>query len=117
MMDKEAAILRRDLGRVETGRGKRYPAKLRARVVTWARGRRAAGASWEEIKRELGQQFDTVRRWCVEGGETRALVRVRVVATKMPSRTLSVVSPGGFRIARVTTGCTASLNRDSIVIH
>src|SRR6187549_1652736 len=69
-MDKEAAILRRDLGRVETGRGKRYPAELRVRVVTWARGRRAAGASWEEIKRELGQQFDTVRRWCVDGGDT-----------------------------------------------
>ena len=29
-MDKEAAKLRRDLGRVETGRGKRYPAKLQS---------------------------------------------------------------------------------------
>jgi hypothetical protein len=111
-MDKEAAVLRRDLGRVETGRGRRYPAELRARVVTWARGRRAAGASWEELKRELGQQFDTVRRWCVDGGETKALVPVRVVATKVPSRTLSVVSPAGFRIDGLTPAEAAALLRE-----
>ncbi len=111
-MDKETAILRRDLGRVETGRGRRYPAELRARVVTWARGRRAAGASWEEIKLELGQQFDTVRRWCVEAGETKALVPVRVVAPRVPVRTLSVVSPGGFRIDGLTPGEAAALLRE-----
>jgi hypothetical protein len=54
--------------------------------------------SWEEIKRELGQQFDTVRRWCVDTGEKKALVPVRVVQTRAPSRSLSVVSPTGFRI-------------------
>ena len=111
-MDKEAAILRRDLGRIETGRGRRYPAELRARVVAWARGRRAAGASWEEIKRELGQQFDTVRRWCVDGSETKALVPVRVVAAKVPSRTLSVVSPTGFRIDGLTPAEAAALLRE-----
>ena len=111
-MDKETAVLRRDLGRVETGRGKRYPTELRARVVTWARGRRAAGASWEEIKRELGQQFDTVRRWCLDGADTKALVPVRVVATKLPSRTLSVVSPTGYRIDGLTPGEAAALLRE-----
>ena len=49
-------------------------------VVTWARGRRAAGTRWEEIKRELERQFDTVRRWCLDGAETKALVPLRVVA-------------------------------------
>jgi transposase-like protein len=111
-MDKEAAILRRDLARVETGRGRRYPAELRARVVTWARRRRAAGASWEEIKRELGQKFDTVRRWCVDHGETKALVPVRVVATQVPSRTLSVVSPAGFRIDGLSAAEAAALLRE-----
>jgi hypothetical protein len=108
-MDKEMAILRRDLGRVETGRGKRYPAELRTRVVNWARGRRAEGASWEEIKRQLGQQFDTVRRWCVDGDETKALVPVRVVTTEVPSRTLSVVSPTGYRIDGLTLSEAAAL--------
>ena len=111
-MDKEAAILRRDLGRVETGRGRRYPRELRARVVGWARGRRAAGASWEEIKRELGQQFDTVRRWCLDGAEPKALVPVRVVATSTPARTLSVVSPAGFRIDGLTPSEAAALLRE-----
>jgi len=111
-MDKEAATLRRDLARVETGRGRRYPAELRARVVTWAQRRRAAGARWEEVKRELGQQFDTVRRWCVDHGETKALVPVRVVATQVPSRTLSVVSPAGFRIDGLSAAEAAALLRE-----
>jgi len=68
------------------------------------------GASWEEIKRELGQQFDTVRRWCVDAGETKA--PVRVVATKVPSRTLSVVSPAGFRIDGLTPAEAAALLRE-----
>ena len=94
------------------GGGRRYPAKLRARVVTWARARHAAGAIWEEMKRELGQQFDAVRRWCLDGGETKALVPVRVVATKVASRTLSVVSPAGFRIDRLTPAEAAALLRE-----
>jgi len=112
MMDKEAAILRRDLGRIETGRGKRYPAELRSRVVAWARKQHAAGTSWEEIKRELGQQFDTVRRWCVDAGETKALVPVRVVETRAPSRSLSVVSPTGFRIDGLSPTEAAALLRE-----
>jgi hypothetical protein len=110
-MDKQAAILRRDLARVETGRGRRYPAELRARVVSWANGRRAAGTSWEEIKRELGRRFDTVRRWCVDGTETKALVPVRVVATA-PARALSVVSPTGYRIDGLTPAEAAALLRE-----
>ena len=50
MMDKEAAILRRRLGRLDTSRGKRYPAELRSRVVAWAREEHAAGESWEETQ-------------------------------------------------------------------
>ena len=111
-MDKQAAILRRDLARVETGRGRRYPAELRARVVSWANGRRVEGASWEEIKRELGQRFDTVRRWCVDGTETKDLVPVRVVATTVPARALSVVSPMGFRIDGLTPAEAAALLRE-----
>lgn len=111
-MDKEAAILRRDLGRIETGRGRRYPSELRCRVVAWARKRHAAGATWEEIKGELGQRFDTVRRWCVDGSETKALVPVRVVETRVSSRSLSVVSPAGFRIDGLSAGEAAALLRE-----
>jgi hypothetical protein len=44
-MSKEAEKLRRELVRVETGRGRRYPADLRQRVVAWAKQRHAEGAS------------------------------------------------------------------------
>ena len=110
-MDNEAAVLRRELSRVEKGRGKRYPRDLRERVVAWARGRQEAGASWESIKRELGQKFDTVRRWCAAVAKSRALVPVRVVATRS-QRTVSVVSPSGYRVDGLALSEAAALLRE-----
>ena len=110
-MAKEAGALRRELSRLETGRGKRYPRELRERVIAYARRQREAGASWESIKAELGQRFDTVRRWCQEPGAPRALVPVRVVAPK-PTRVVSVVSPTGFRVDGLTLMEAAALLRD-----
>jgi hypothetical protein len=111
-MSKEAQKLRRELARVETGRGKRYPAELRQRVAAWAMRRHAQGASWEAIKAELGQKFDTVRRWCLAAGSSRALARVRVVSERVEPRLVSVVSPAGFRIDGVTMGEAAALLRE-----
>lgn len=111
-MSKEAEKLRRELARVETGRGKRYPAELRQRVAAWATRRHAQGASWETIKAELGQKFDTVRRWCLVATPSRALARVRVVAEHADPRLVSVVSPGGFRIDGVTMTEAAALLRE-----
>lgn len=68
--------------------------------------------SWEEIKRELGQRSDTVRRWCVEGGSAKALVPVRVIAPGAPARVFSVVSPAGFRIDGLTPSEAAALLRE-----
>jgi hypothetical protein len=111
-MDKEAAKLRRELSRLETGRGKRYPTELRQRVVAWAQRRHEQGASWETIKAELGQKFDTVRRWCLLARSSRALVPVRVVSTSPVSRTVSVVSPAGFRVEGLAINEAAALLRE-----
>ena len=43
---------------------KALPARLRTRVVAWASRQHRDGASWEEIKKELGLQWDSVRRSC-----------------------------------------------------
>jgi hypothetical protein len=51
---EEAAVLRRELSRLETGRGRKYPQELRARMVAWALRRHRDGASWEDIKQEPG---------------------------------------------------------------
>jgi hypothetical protein len=112
-MDKDVAGLRKALAAVEKGRGKRYPAALRARVVAWAVERRRGGASWEAIKRELGQEYDTVRRWCRAAvPTTRALVPVRVIAHPVPARVVAVVSPSGFRIDGLSLTEAAALLRE-----
>jgi len=110
---EEAAVLRRELSRLETGRGRRYPPELRARVVAWASRRHRAGASWEDIKEELGLQWDSVRRWCQDTNSVpvRALVPVRVVPTRAVERLVSVSSPGGFRIEGLTLDEAAQLLR------
>jgi hypothetical protein len=42
--------------------------------------------------------LDAVRRWCVDESETKALLPVRVLASSVPTCTLSVVSLGDLRI-------------------
>ena len=113
-MENEVAGLRSELRRMKKGRGKRYPAELRTRVVAWAVRQRAGGASWEEIKRELGQEFDTVRRWCVgsKAPMSRALVAVRVMPEPAAARLLSVVSPSGFRVDGLSPSEAAALLRE-----
>ena len=113
-MDAEAAGLRRELARVAKGRGTRYSAELRERVVTWALCRRRAGASWRAIKAELGQKFDTVRQWCTGAApsQPRALVAVRVVPERALERRVSVVSPSGFRVESLSLTEAAALLRE-----
>src|SRR5262245_29538530 len=102
--DEEAAKLRRELKQGDRGRGKRFDAELRRRVVRFAEQRRREGASWMTIATELGACFETIRRWCVRGtaGEALHLRRVELIAEPegaTPSnRTLTVVSPNGLRI-------------------
>ncbi len=114
-MDNKAVELRRALARVARGRGRRYPEQLRKQVIAWAAARHAAGASWEQIKRELGQRFDTVRRWCEAAGSSpsrpRALVAVRVVPDAVERR-VAVVSPAGFHVEGLTFSEAAALLRE-----
>jgi hypothetical protein len=99
---------------VEKGRGKRYPEALRARVVSWALRRRNDGAGWEEIKRELAQQHDTVRRWCLSAPAltSRELIPVKIVDAATPARVVSVISPSGFRVDGLSIGEAAAMLRE-----
>lgn len=100
-MADDGKALRREIALIGRGRGKRYSAELKTRVVAWAELRRRQGASWPVLSAELGLGLDTVRRWCEASAKPtkrmQALVPVRVVPSRA-ARTLSVVSPGGFRI-------------------
>jgi hypothetical protein len=102
-MEGEAGLLRAELSRVVRGRGKRFGADLKTRVVEFGRRRRRAdGASWTLIGSELGMNYETIRRWCVEKGPTQ-MRRVEIVAavSEATSR-VSILSPSGFRAEGLT---------------
>jgi transposase-like protein len=103
MTGRHASALRTALASHEAGRGKRYPAELKARIIEFARARRSEGASWAQIAADLGVAFETVRRWCLasESRSSRALVPVRIVHDTA-ERTVSIGSPGGYRIDGLT---------------
>lgn len=111
-MTRELALLKRDISRLERGRGRRISAALRERAVAWALSQRQAGASWVGIAQELGLGLDTVRRWCLPQKPTavsRSLLPVKVVESTAERGTLSLLSPNGFRVEGLTLTEAASL--------
>lgn len=99
-MSKERTRVQRELAACERGRGKRYPAGVKAEVVRYARGRRGDGASWASVGDELGLSCETLRRWCVadEGDREGTLARVEVVADRIAGGAVAIVSPSGYRL-------------------
>src|SRR5579859_6214730 len=96
-MERETALLRAELSKVERGRGKRFSRELRERVIEVGARRRAEGVSWQRIGREFGMNYETVRRWCIEKRPS-ALRQVEMVPTELePSRIIILVSPSAFR--------------------
>jgi transposase len=113
-MADELKALQRALGRGERGRGKRYPAEIKERVVLWARRRHAEGATWPAVAQELGLGLDTVRRWCVateRSTGTRQLVPVRVVHRPSTAAAGNVVSVSGWRVDGLTVAEAAAMLR------
>jgi hypothetical protein len=79
-MEHEAVMLRgAELSKMIRGRGNRFAAELRQRVIVYGRRRRADGASWTRIGIELGMKWETVRRWCIEKRPAQ-LRRLEIVA-------------------------------------
>ena len=96
----ELSELKRRIGRLERGRGRRYPASLRERIERYVTARREFGYSWDSLSAELGIPAETMRRWQQDSrGETGAtLVPVEVVDAVVAERTVAVVSPSGWRL-------------------
>lgn len=114
-MADDFRALKRELARRERGRGKRYSAEIKGRVVAWALGRRKEGATWPAVADELGLGLDTVRRWCLAAQKsdppTRALVPVRVVTRPSPAQPLTLVSVSGWRIDGLSVAEAAEMLR------
>lgn len=96
----ELQELRRELAKLERGRGKRYSPGARQRFTGWARRRRGDGISWDQMAGELGVSAETLRRWCTKGGavEETATRLVAVQVVDDAPRVVAVTSPSGFRV-------------------
>jgi hypothetical protein len=95
MGDGDIQKLRAALARRERGRGKRYSANLKQRIVEAAGVLRRRGQGWQTIGRFFGIPHQTVRR--LAGGSTApAFVPVEVVGTAIGG--LLLVSPDGYRV-------------------
>lgn len=113
MAQREAERLRRELGRVTWRRGRCFPRELREQTTRWIIEQRASGATVAKIAAELGLAAGTVLRWSSSGDavatRSRAMVPVVVVPDSATARTISVVSPSGFRIEGLSITEAAAL--------
>ena len=117
-MERELRVLRRELGRVERGRGRKYAEDLRRRITAWCRQRRAAGARLRELSVEVGISAESVRRWLMgaEESDATALRPVEIVAaTEQVPRdgdpTIRIVTPRGYRIEGLAIGDVIAIMR------
>jgi transposase-like protein len=98
MAQREVENLRRELGRVGIRRGRCFSEELKGRATAWIVRRRAAGVRVAEVASELGLSAGTVLKWSARGKSARALVPVEVIAEPSTGKSVSVISPAGFRI-------------------
>jgi transposase-like protein len=108
MTNTQAMVLRRALARGDVGRSKRYPVAEKERVIALALGRRREGRKWSSIADELGIHFETLRCWCIKAGAKPTRMRAVHVVDAVAERTVSVVSPNGYRVPGVTMACSGS---------
>jgi hypothetical protein len=119
MIDDEIRDLRRELARIERGRGLWYPDALRERAAAWARAQRDVGATWREISAAVGLPAETLRRWTsVTARDTSAvLVPIEIVGERKveadgaDDRDVRIVTPGGLRIEGLTTADVIAIVR------
>lgn len=104
--------IRREIGQLPAGRGRRYSASLKQRALAAARSGRAAGETWAYLGEEIGIPADTLQRWDEEAGQV-SFKPVALVADPMSSadREIVVVTPGGFRVLGLDVGGAAALVR------
>jgi hypothetical protein len=92
------------------GRTTRIPDAVRHEVLTYARARRAAGASWAAIARAVGVSVGSLRNWARTPPPPRTLVPV-AVAPLAAAPALVVVSPTGYRVEGLDLATVTTLLR------
>ena len=86
---------------VETRSGLRYDPDLKLKILKYVHRRRAEGAPQKTVAAEVGVSWMTLRRWLDDASPESSgrLVPVEIVE---PSEALTLVTPRGFRLERLT---------------
>jgi len=109
MSDKHLAKLRADIAALETtGRGRRYPAALRGRVVAYITGH---GQSIAAASRALSIPEVTLNRWCRQAPARKPMRRVVVAAPAHSAGQLTFTSRDGHRVEGLDVSGVAQLIR------
>ena len=101
MADRDTRDLRRRVARLQRGRGVRFPPLLREQITAWVRTRRASGAWWCDLAREIGVAEFTLQRWAAPRADGTTTLRPVEVIDAPPAGTVTLVSPTGLRIEGV----------------
>lgn len=95
-METEAESIRRAVG---ARTKQRYSEQLKARILRYARQRRADGATQRTVAEEVGVKWQTIRRWMeAEQPAPTAMVPVSVRQPSAQGSQLALVSPTGYRL-------------------
>ncbi len=102
----------REVRALASGKGRRYPAKLRRRIVRAVDRARESSMTWASIVEEVGVPLETLRRWQADAGnevELKPVVLAEAVA--VARHNVVVVTPGGYRVEGLDIGGAATLLR------
>jgi hypothetical protein len=81
-------------------------------VLAYSRRQRAAGHSWARIAHAVGLSVGSLKNWSQTPPAVRALVPVAVAVGRAESTAaLSIVSPGGYRVAGLDLATATALLR------
>src|SRR5262249_55376047 len=104
-MDAEANRIRGAIEGLNRGRRERIPDRIRAAVKSYARRRRAKGASWRQLSAAVGLSSESLRRFAAESGARPRRRRMVAVALRPEAargdegwRGLVLVTAQGMRL-------------------
>ena len=112
-MDEVLRQFREAAQRAGAGAGRKFPAEIKELGARYARSRRQAGASWQEIAKELGVVVPTVLRWAKrpDGNAVGGSFHQVSIVEPKPRGTYAAVFPAGLRIEGLELEAVIALAR------
>jgi len=103
----------REVRRLASGRGRRYPAKLKQRILRAVTKAREEGVTWSAIVDDVEVPIETLRRWLSDEGDEVAELRPVVLADpiQVETRDVVVMTPAGYRVEDLDVDGAATLLR------